>query len=258
MEDECAYCCRELCEEGISLLIGLEGQRSCSHFVHTRCGDAISGLDSQSPCPTCGELFINARAIPDPLANTDAWLMALDPSGSGHINRRDAIAALSAAFPFDALEIEEGEEQVTRNNCEQLICKVQRRMLENPRPYPPPIPDIRRANAWFNHWDVNGVGSLTFEDTNRALLKTFRSHNAGRIRRVVQRLWAKHQDPEGCGITRDRLLRQDTGLLDAVLMELARASWINHQSDNANPKVSSTPISPPSQCKPRRIVAVSL
>lgn len=78
-----------------------------------------------------------------------------------------------------------------------------------------PIPDIRKEQDWFNHWDLDGLGMLSKLEATAAIQKTFRSFNAEQLSFIIDELWSQFDQDGFIGI--EAMLRKQTGLVDATL-----------------------------------------
>merc|ERR1712216_68987 len=86
-----------------------------------------------------------------------------------------------------------------------------------------PVPDIRRdREAWDRHWDMDGSGSLEFEEVVRAFTKTLRTDigSIADLRECLRAVWPLF-DVDGDGtVSIAELRRPVDGLADTIIATL--------------------------------------
>jgi hypothetical protein len=79
------------------------------------------------------------------------------------------------------------------------------------------IPDIRKEQDWFNHWDTHGLGMLSKPEATTAIQKTFGTFNAEKLSCIIDALWPEFDVEEHGFIGPDGMLKKKSGLVDATL-----------------------------------------
>lgn len=105
---ECVVCFEDLCDQsqGQVAVLTCNGQRTCQHFMHSRCIEALKSSSSHPSCPLCRRTFDSCIVIPDPNLDPSGWFEAVDMDGDGALSMREVREVLKATISVDVSALE--------------------------------------------------------------------------------------------------------------------------------------------------------
>lgn len=187
---ECAVCFEPLYQNAPAFFVDDRKQRSCMHYV---CGDCAETCLATKECPMCRATVAESMELPSLEADPRGWFAAAACHESGALEPAELCHAVAACLPVSeerllrAIEAEDGpwkcfwdhnsdgrvseEEFFTPDtglfawifaHLHELHRAEQRTNNE--------APDMRtEPAAWFDFWDDQGTGTLTFGEVLRGV-----------------------------------------------------------------------------------------
>ena len=239
---ECAVCYDSLHSRPVTCMLGANGSRSCTHYIHLQCMQNWQRHSHSSTCPACRAPFATLLPVPNFETDPAGFFKAVDANGNGSLSRGEVINIAKALLPVDQTALEADVEnwwfkwdksRVGELSFEDLLganglfayLKMRFELAKKPEP-----PAFTRATreAWFKYWDDgNGAGSngsLEQEELVRALIKTLKlSTDTSKVqdtRAAVREMWGVFQADGSPSITYRDFVKPD-GLADSIEATLA-------------------------------------
>lgn len=200
---ECPICFETLASAPVACLAVQPGKRSCGHYLHKHCAEALR--NARPKCPLCRADFSTVEQL-EPLDRRDPrrWFRSIDADGDGELSRFEVSEALKASCDLDWQRLDADLEKLwprwDRNGDGKIsyteLCGgsdsllgyidlhyASQRVNDN-------VPPLAQAREWFAYWDEDNGGSLSKAELRRALIKTYKLQTVGKIRAMTETIEA--------------------------------------------------------------------
>eukprot|EP00929_Paragymnodinium_shiwhaense_P039651 TRINITY_DN20811_c0_g1_i2.p1 TRINITY_DN20811_c0_g1~~TRINITY_DN20811_c0_g1_i2.p1 ORF type:complete len:533 (-),score=118.27 TRINITY_DN20811_c0_g1_i2:98-1696(-) len=186
---ECAICFEPLYENSPAFFLDAEGQRTCVHYV---CGGCADTVVATKECPICRRTAVTIRSLPNVEVDPRGWFAAASRN-NGRLDTAELCHAIAACLPvseerlLNAIEKEDwpwkrgwhraGDCTITeedffapdRGLFGWILAHLRELHHNDSRPRNK-APDLRaQPVAWFDFWDANGTGVLSFGEVLRGV-----------------------------------------------------------------------------------------
>lgn len=223
----------------VGVFLDGRGRRVSPHFFQFKAASDWLATGS-AECPMTRKPVCSVKAVPCLTEDPEGWFAACDVDGNGRLSRREVVEGLKAQLPLDNVALEHFVHDDGAWRCwdtdgsgaiefaeivsgdRGLLSFVQATYARSGTDGTP-VPDIRLdREAWYRHWDMDGSGSLEFEEVVRAFAKTLRIEVNGisDLRDCLRAAWPLF-DVDGDGtVSTAELRRPVDGLADTVIATL--------------------------------------
>lgn len=234
---ECGVCFEPLCKERTAVFVDEEGKRTCGHFLHERCARCVVEHVGKW-CPLCRTECAEARGVPFPTENAEAWFKLCDVQGDGTMDKSQLIAVIRTQIPVDWKRIakdmneiwprfdRDGTGVLTKEQLigeDGLLAFVSKKYPARLREYRF-VPHVADKEAWFRFWDEDESGTLEKDEVVRALIKSFDLkrdvEHIQEVRSVVENIWCIFDIDDTGGIDLTEFMLED-GLGDSIIAAFA-------------------------------------
>jgi len=230
---ECPICFEPMHSDTGGVLTGRDKKRVCPHFFHHRCASDLLQRGNGC-CPLCRASFGAVLVVPKLETNPTDWFKVVDLNGDGGLSKNELKYVLLAQLAIDEVIL---DEELSANfkkwdkNKDGFIRKdelidpnsgVIAYFRTKAKRQPSAVPDIKsNKEAWYNHYDENGNGTLQQDEVVRGLIQTFKAGNDSQrmdqIRGTVDAVWPIF-DTDGSGsIDKNEFLKPADGLADTIV-----------------------------------------